>query len=109
MAYEMLEPFGAEHERNLANWQCMTTANFSQMMVKDENGNRKLWEPSDFIPNPIEEPKKVEIKKKQSTEELKTALLGLASNSKRIEDKKAKIAARAAKKAMNRKLRGERK
>jgi len=105
----MLEPFGAEHERNLANWQCMTTANFSQMMVKDEKGERKLWEPSDFIPNPIEEPKKVEVKKKQSTEELKTALLGLASNSKRIEEKKKKIADRAAKRNQARKVRRENK
>jgi len=83
----------------------MTIANFSDLMIKGDDGKRKLWEPSDFIPNPVEEPKKVEIKKKQSTEELKTALLGIAYNSKRIEEKKKKIAERAERKAKARRER----
>ena len=104
MEYEKLEPFGADHERNLTNWVCSTIANFSQMMCKGEKeGERKLWQPNEFIPDPKEDPKPI-VQKKQTQEELMTALKAIGMNSKRREELKVKAQAAARRRADKRKV-----
>lgn len=61
----------------------MVIANFSQISVK-ENGKRKLWQPSDFIPDPLEDTeKKQQEVKKQTVDDHKTMMLAFVPREKK--------------------------
>ena len=88
VAYAELEPFGSTHESSLWGQLCATVANFSQLVVKDGN-KRKMFVPSDFVPDFLKEPVEVVEKKKgQTIEEMKTVLLGFAGTSNRKRGKR---------------------
>lgn len=89
MAYEAIEPFGADWSEELINRICATIANFSVMMVEEPEGSgkRKLWSSKDFTPGEVKE-EKTEPKKKQSVEQMKTALQAIAKAANKNQQKK---------------------
>ena len=83
-----MEPFGTEYNNFLWGTLCAVVANFSQVTVK-ENGKPKAFSPKDFIPDFITERKAPE-EKKQTVEEMKTALMAIAQSANKANKKRKK-------------------
>lgn len=82
IAYAELEPFGSSHESSLWGMLCATIANFSQLIVRDGT-KRKMFVPTDFVPDFLKKEVVLEKKAGQTPEEMKAILMGLAGKQKR--------------------------
>lgn len=80
IAYSELEPFGAAELRKICGEICACISNFSGF----EKENKTPFTGEDFFPDPIKEREETkESGNKQTVEEMKTVLLGIAAASKK--------------------------